>query len=210
MLGFYDMSVTLTKFHWVRHAPVKSIMPGRIYGQRDVGCNLKDTDSLKRLADNLPSDGLWVSSSLSRTKKTAKGIAEQGGFTIKLLAYKELMEQNFGLWQSKTWDDLEEDPAAKAFWDDPAGLCPPDGESFETVCKRVSKCITHLANKHAGQDIICVTHAGTIRAALAQSLDMSPTAALRLQIDTLSLSRIDHIADTDRGHSFTVSSVNHL
>ncbi len=202
------MSVTVTKFHWVRHAPVKSIMPGRIYGQRDVGCNLKDTDSLKRVADLLPDDAVWVTSSLSRTKKTAKAVAEQRNWTIKPLAYKQLMEQNFGLWQSKTWDELDEDPQSAAFWEDPAGMCPPDGESFETVCTRVQKMVTHLAKKYPGQNIICVTHAGTIRAAIAQALDMTPTAALRLQIDTLSLSRIDHIDDPERGETWSVGGVN--
>lgn len=202
------MSVCITKFWWVRHAPVKSLAAGRIYGQRDVGCNLRDVDSLKKAAAPLPEDALWVTSSLSRTKKTAQALAEQRSWKVKPLAYKDLMEQNFGLWQSKTWDDLDEDADAKAFWDDPAGLCPPDGESFETLCKRVEKCINHLVRKYAGQDIICVAHAGTIRAALAQSLGMSPTAALRLQLDTLSLSKIDHITQEGRPDSWTVKGVN--
>jgi len=187
---------------------VKTMMPGRIYGQRDVACKLNDTDRLKYLAGQLPEDAIWVTSSLSRTKKTAKAVAEQRSWTIRPLAYKELMEQNFGLWQSKTWDDLDEDPAAKAFWDDPAGLCPPDGESFETVCKRVSKTVTHLAQKYAGQEIVCVAHAGTIRAALAQALDMSPSSALRLNIDTLSISKIDHIIDPERDNTWSVKLVN--
>lgn len=202
------MSVAITRFYWIRHAPVKSIMPGRIYGQRDVGCNLKDTDSLKRVAGQLPKEALWVTSSLSRTKKTAKAIADQVNWTIKPLAYKELMEQNFGLWQSKCWDELEDDAEAKAFWDDPAGTTPPDGESFEALCKRVEKTVLHLAKKYAGQDIVCVTHAGTIRAAIAQALDMSPSAALRLKIDTLSLSHIDHIAETHKDPTWAVHSVN--
>jgi alpha-ribazole phosphatase len=202
------MNLSITKFWWVRHAPVKSLAEGRIYGQRDVGCTLSDVDSLIKAAAPLPENALWVTSSLSRTKKTAQALAEQRGWSVKPLAYKELMEQNFGLWQSKSWDELDEDPQAKAFWDDPAGLCPPDGESFETVCKRVQKCITHLARKYAGQDIICVAHAGTIRAAIAQALDMSPTAALRLQLDTLSLSLIDHIAQDDRADSWVVKGVN--
>jgi len=202
------MNIAITKFHWVRHAPVKAMMPGRIYGQRDVGCNLKDTDSLKKVADALPEDAIWVTSSLSRTKKTAKAVAEQRGWSIRPLAYKELMEQNFGLWQSKTWDDLEEDPESLSFWDDPAGHCPPDGESFATLCRRVEKCITHLIKKYQGQDIICVAHAGTIRAALAQALDLSPTAALRLKIDTLSLSQISHIRQEGKPDGWSVDGVN--
>ncbi|MDV7339733.1 histidine phosphatase family protein [Terasakiella sp. A23] len=202
------MTITITNFHWVRHAPVKAMMPGRIYGQRDVGCNLKDEASLQKVADLLPEDALWVTSSLSRTKKTAKAVAAMRDWTIRPLAYKELMEQNFGLWQSKTWDDLEDDPESLAFWDDPAGHCPPDGESFETLCKRVEKCIRHLVRKYEGADIICVAHAGTIRAALAQALDITPTAALRLKIETLSISRISHINQEGKPEAWSVGGVN--
>jgi alpha-ribazole phosphatase len=183
------ISIEPTRFYWIRHAPVKAMMPGRIYGQRDVGCNLKDIDSLKRLANLLPENALWVTSTLSRTKKTAKAIAEQKKQTITPLAYKELMEQNFGLWQSKTWDELDDEPETKSFWDDPAHTCPPDGESFGDVCLRVEKCIDHLARKYHTQDIVCVAHAGTIRAAAALALDLSPANALKLKIDTLSISR---------------------
>jgi len=190
------MSFQNTKFIWIRHAPVKAIMPGRIYGQRDVGCNLKNTERLLALADQLPEDAVWVSSSLSRTKKTAKAIGEQKGWKIRPLAYKELMEQNFGLWQSKTWDELEDEPESKDFWDDPAGMCPPDGESFTDLCGRVEKCINHLAKKYKGQTLVCVTHAGTIRAAIAQALDMTPTSALKLKIDTLSISEITQVEDS--------------
>lgn len=202
------MSVTATTFWWVRHAPVKAMMPGRIYGQRDLGCNLKDVDRLKALADQLPTEAVWVTSTLSRTKKTAKAIAEQQKKPIKTLAYKELMEQNFGLWQSKTWDDLEEEGEAEAFWADPANLTPPEGESFALMCKRVQKCVTHLHKKYAGQHVICVAHAGTIRAALAQALDLSPEQALRFKIDTLSLSRIQHFVQDGRAESWAIDGIN--
>jgi len=202
------MTMTTTNFWWVRHAPVKAIMPGRIYGQRDVGCDLKDTDRLKQIADQLPKDAIWVTSSLSRTKKTAKAIAEQGGYSIRSLAYKELMEQNFGLWQSKTWDDLDEDEAAAAFWLDPAGTCPPDGESFEKLCQRVEKCINHLIKTYPGQDIVCVAHAGTIRAAIAQALGISAQNALRLKIDTLSISHLQHFKEEGKVDNWAVHGIN--
>lgn len=198
----------ITRFFWVRHAPVKAMMPGRIYGQRDVGCSLKDTDRLQYLADELPTDALWVTSTLSRTKKTAKAIATQRDERPALHAYKELMEQNFGLWQSKTWDELNEEPETQVFWNDPAGTCPPDGESFVTLCQRVAKTIDHLQNKHEGKDIICVTHAGTIRAAIAKALNITPSDALRLKVDTLSLTHIDYIKDPKGGDNWMVHNIN--
>jgi alpha-ribazole phosphatase len=52
--------------------------------------------------------------------------------------------------------------------------------------------VTGLAGLPAG-DAVLVVHSGTIRAALAIALDLSPDAALRFVIDPLSLTRIDRL-----------------
>lgn len=202
------MTISITDFYWVRHAPVKAVMPGRIYGQRDVGCSLKDKDALKKCAAQLPDDGVWVTSTLSRTKKTATALGKIKGHAVRCEGYRELMEQNFGLWQSKCWDELDEDPEAAHFWQDPAGTCPPDGESFTQVCKRVAHCTDHLARKYDRQTLICVTHAGTIRAALAQALDLSPAVALRFKIDTLSVCHLQRIAEVGKPTTWAVLGIN--
>lgn len=207
------MTQVATRFWWVRHAPVKAMIEGRIYGQRDVGCRLTDTDTQARLAAILPLEtGVWVSSSLSRTKKTAHAIAAQANQQVRPLAYKELREQNFGLWQGKAWDELEEeDPSVAEFWADPAGHCPPEGESFVNVCKRVQHCVDHLVKSYQGQDVICVAHGGTIRAALAQALDLSPAIALRFGCAPYSLTKItQYTAHEGQEASWAVEQVNQL
>lgn len=198
------MSDGLTRFFWVRHAPVKAMIAGRIYGQRDVGCDVRDEAALLKTANALPQDAIWVTSKLSRTKKTAYALAKQRGWHVKLLPYKELMEQNFGLWQSQTWDDLNDDPTAHAFWQDPVGHCPPDGESYQAMCQRVQNCIRHLCKKYQGQDLVCVAHAGTIRAALAMALDLDLEKSLRLNVETLSVSRLEYFQQGDDTGSWSV------
>lgn len=175
------------------------MIAGRIYGQRDVGCDLRDEKTLKALSAKLPDGAVWVTSRLSRTKKTAYALAAQAGYQVKLLPYKELMEQNFGLWQSQTWDELSDDPQAMAFWQDPVGHCPPDGESYAQMCKRVQNCIRHLCKTYTGRDLVCVAHAGTIRAAVALALDLDLEASLRLNVETLSLNRLEYFTnDSDK------------
>jgi len=44
-------------------------------------------------------------------------------------------------------------------------------------------------------DVIVVAHAGTIRAALALALELSPDRALSFVIDPLSLTRLDRLDD---------------
>ena len=203
-------SSSLTTFHWIRHAPVKSMIPGRIYGQRDVACDLKNDVPLKKLAHLFPHDAIWVTSTLMRTKKTAKAIQSHMEERPSLLSYKELNEQNFGLWQSKTWDELGEDETARSFWNDPVTTCPPDGESFADLHHRVQRTITHLCKKYSGRHLICVAHAGTIRSAIAESLNLSLNQAMKFKIDPLSYSQLSLYQDTKGTNEWSISHINLL
>ena len=50
-----------------------------------------------------------------------------------------------------------------------------------------------LAKLTAG-DVVLVVHSGTIRAALAVALELTPEQALRFAVEPLSLTRIDRVA----------------
>ncbi len=62
---------------------------------------------------------------------------------------------------------------------------------------------------------MAVAHGGSIRAAVALALDLSPEKALSLTVDNCSLTRLDHIAGaagshaSERGDSWRVSQLNH-
>jgi len=61
---------------------------------------------------------------------------------------------------------------------------------------------------HAGRDIVAVAHGGSIRAAVAHALGLAPEAALALSVDTLSLTRLDHIAGPGAGQDWRVAQLN--
>lgn len=105
----------------------------------------------------------------------------------------DLAEQDFGRWQGRSWLDLEtaKDPDLAAFWGDPAGTTPPGGESFASMIERVAAAMENLTAAQAGRDILAIVHAGTVRAALATALDITPAQALRFAVQPLSLTRID-------------------
>ena len=107
----------------------------------------------------------------------------------------DLIEQHFGRWQGHGWDELAAaaDPDLAGFWHNPATATPPGGESFAAMLERVRGAIERLTGEYAGRDIIAVTHAGTIRAALAMALDIPAESALCFAIDPLSLTRIDGV-----------------
>jgi alpha-ribazole phosphatase len=208
------MSETTTRFWWVRHAPVPH--GGRIYGHLDLSCDCYETSVFAGLAEQLPSNAIWVTSNLRRTHETAAAIIRAGLPGPQAipgpdaLALADLAEQNFGEWQSLTYEELSlsRNGDFHRFWHAPAHEAPPGGESFLAVAARVSRAIHRLAETYAGSDIIAVAHGGTIRAALGLALSLDPEAALAISIDNCSITRIDRIEGPGLGHGWRVVTVN--
>ncbi|MBM3542777.1 MAG: histidine phosphatase family protein [Alphaproteobacteria bacterium] len=185
---------TVTRWWWVRHAPVADD-GGRIYGQLDLVADVSDRAAFQSLAQRLPKDAVWLTSHLSRTRDTAQAIVREGLTAPAFKADAELAEQSFGDWQGQPRREIYARFSAwPGFWLAPADHAPPGGESFAQMVARVRAAVRGHTSAHAGRDIVAVTHGGTIRAALAVALDLAPAAALGFSVDNLSLTRLDHIA----------------
>jgi alpha-ribazole phosphatase len=180
------------RWWWVRHAPSK-VAPGVIAGSSDVECELP-SDPVWSVG--LPLEAIWLASPLKRAVATANFLSGKQ----KLRLIPEFAEQDFGIWEGKSWSDPAIDPA---FWNDPANAQPPGGESFSQLAQRVSQAITAINLERKTGDILVVAHAGPIRAALALALDLTPDQALRFAIDPLSLTRLDYL-----GQGWRVGGVN--
>lgn len=187
---------SVTRWWWLRHAPVPCPQ-GRIHGCLDVACDLSDEEDFRWLAGRLPVNPVLVESGLIRCRQTAGALETAGLLLPPPQVEPQLMEQDFGHWQGRSWLELEaaKDPDLAAFWQDPAATAPPGGESFAAVMARVAEAVARLGREHAGRDILAIAHAGTIRAALALALDLTPAAALRIAVQPLSLTRLDATGD---------------
>lgn len=200
-----------TRWWWIRHAPVVG-HDGRLYGRRDVAADLSDITALKTLAEKLPERAVWIASPLMRTVNTAQTLAalhaESGSLPI-IHIEPDIIEQDFGGWQGKTYGEIAELQGGEThpLWFAPAEVTPEGGESFVATMKRVAGAIERLTGAHAKSEIVAVAHAGVIRAAVAHALDLSAETALRLAIEPLSLTRLDHIAGKD-GVYWHVMGVN--
>ena len=196
--------MTETRWWWIRHAPVIN-RGGRIYGQDDPECDCSDTETFRALAGLLPEGAVWVTSHLSRTQRTAESILAHLARAPEPppIAEPALAEQHFGDWQGLTHAELaaRRDGAWHRFWLAPADHAPPGGESFADLVARVAAAIERLSAEHAGRDIVAVTHGGTIRAAVAHALGLSPEAALSITVDNCALTRLDHIAGPPGSHA---------
>ena len=183
-----------TRWYFIRHAPVDN-PEGRIYGASNPPANVSDLRSFEILAQRLPVNAVSVTSHLLRTHQTL-GSIENSGLKIKRsFTDKRLGEQDFGDWVGKTYDEAQKlfGDSYNQFWLAPVTEKPPNGESFLEVLARVQNCVKELTLKFKGEDIICVAHGGSIRAALALALGLNGDQAISFSIDNLSTTLIDYI-----------------
>lgn len=190
------MSAGAARWWLVRHAPVPC-PHGRIHGQLDVTCDTSDDEDFRQLAKRIPNQSLLIESGLMRCRQTVGALETAGLVLLPPVIEPDLVEQNFGRWQGRSWLELEtaKDPDLEAFWRDPAHAVPPGGESFAQMCARVAAAIGRISEQHMDRDILAVVHAGTIRAALAFALKLEPEQALGFAVRPLSLTRIDGTPD---------------
>ncbi len=169
----------------IRHAPV--LGPKGVIHDSDAPADLSDDATLAALRATLPAGAALFASPSARTLQTAAALG------LHPVAEPDFREQDFGEWTGRRHDDLVREPGAAYpdFWRAPADSRPPDGESFVEQVVRVRDGLARLPPG----DVILVVHSGTIRAALAVALEITPDQALRFAIDPLSLTRIDRLTN---------------
>jgi alpha-ribazole phosphatase len=201
-----------TSWWWIRHAPVRGT-EGRLNGQLDLDCDTQDDDSFRTLAAALPRDAISIVSSLKRTRQTFDAINAAGAGLPEPVVEPDFAEQSFGRWEGLSWAEMQarDAEAYAAFWRNPTRNAPPGGESFEAQMRRTAAAIARFTAAFAGRDIVCVSHGGTIRAAVAAALGLAPEAAMAIVIDNLSLTRLslvyDRLLSLGRG-AWLVQAVN--
>src|SRR5690606_7308091 len=134
----------------------------------------RDTACFAALADLLPRGAHWVTSHLRRTRQTAAAIAAAGQDIGEPTVEPALGEQNFRSWQGQERALVASGDAARRFWLAPASTRPPGGESFVDLIARVQPAILRLVDGHSGENLCLVAHGGTIRAAVALALGLTP------------------------------------
>jgi broad specificity phosphatase PhoE len=92
-------------------------------------------------------------------------------------------EVNFGAWEGRMWDDIRnDDPDALAAWlNDFLTVAPPGGESFHQVQSRVVSALRRI-DPVRSDNLLVVTHAGVIRAAVCAFSDLPLRRAFELEV----------------------------
>jgi alpha-ribazole phosphatase len=190
--------VVVTRWWWVRHAPVRND-GGNIYGQTDIACDTGDREVFEAVAKILPRQAVWVASSLMRTHQTAEAIWATGFPRPAAMPHEAAFaEQHLGQWQGMNRAAFLASRPVGSHWfagiDEPA----PGGESFMDLYNRACSAIDRLNLEHAGKDVIAVGHGGTIKAAVGLALGGLPEKGLAFDIDNCSVTRLDHFASSGK------------
>jgi broad specificity phosphatase PhoE len=107
--------------------------------------------------------------------------------TLGLAANVEhaLADVDYGRWRGRRLLELADDePDALAAWTRDPSAAPPGGESFDAVRLRVGAWLDALDKPG---NVIAVTHAGVIRAALMHVLQMPSAAFTRIEVPPLAV-----------------------
>jgi probable phosphoglycerate mutase len=141
------------------------------------------------IADRLtggPFDGLY-SSDLGRAVKTARIIADRVGLDIVTDA--RLRERNLGILQGISLRQFErEHPQEYArFRSGDPDYVIPSGESVRQRHERCVACATELAGRHAGRQILIVTHGGILDSFFRHALQLPLTVPRRFSLFNASI-----------------------
>lgn len=170
----------------IRHTKTAA-SPGLCYGQSDIELAGSFLDEFARLQEKLPelaADCPVFTSPLTRCLQLAGKISDN------VTEDERLMELNFGDWEGQRFDAIE--PGLLQHWTDNfVDTAPPNGESFEDLYLRTGGFWQDLLATEAEQ-VLVVTHAGTIRALLARILTLPLANAFQLRINLGSLHKLQH------------------
>jgi len=93
-----------------------------------------------------------------------------------------LKEMHFGDWEMQPWDNIPRQELDR-WGNDYVDAAPPGGETYGQLHRRATHFLNDLTcSKHVGP-VLVVTHAGVIRALLAEVLNLPLREAFRFYLD---------------------------
>lgn len=173
----------------IRHTQTAA-EPGLCYGQTDVSLASSFADELSAVKGKVPqatAESFTVSSPLTRCLHLA------GHLSKNVIIDPRLSELHFGDWEGRRFDEIE--PDLLRHWTDHfVDTAPPNGESFTDLHQRLGGFWQDLI-KQPHEQAFVVTHAGAIRALLAQVLGLPLANAFQFRIDLGSVHKLRHRND---------------
>jgi len=127
-------------------------------------------------------------SPMERTQETAAPIAR--ACKLRVRTHSGLIEADFGKWTGKNLSALRKLPEWTTVQRYPSGFRFPGGESFPEMQTRMTGAVAELVAKHPGEKIVAVSHADTIKAAVADAAGTPLDLFQRIVISPCSISAV--------------------
>jgi broad specificity phosphatase PhoE len=121
------------------------------------------------------------SSPQRRARETAEPIARTLGLPVEIAPRMD--ELDVGLWTGASFEKLNRSPQWEAWNSKRSSTRPPKGESMQELQKRVLDHLATLECEHPGEDIVLVSHAEPIRAAILHYRGLSLDAFAQVKVD---------------------------
>jgi probable phosphoglycerate mutase len=184
-----------TRLYLVRHGETLANREYRYIGTRDEPLSAHGQTQALQLAEalaGLPIAAVY-SGPLQRAYHTALPIAARHRLEVQKV--DDLRECDFGLWEGLSRAEvLQRSPGDNQRlreWEHNTSVAPPGGESFEALQQRVCVAVDRLAQAHANQAIVLVSHVGPIKVLLSTALGAPLSSAFRIFLDPATISVVD-------------------
>lgn len=168
--------MTATRLYIVRHGATQLSAEDRFSGAAGVELSEAGRWQATRLGERLRREKLTAlySSPLSRSVETASIV---GGFCALSVQTRDgLREIHHGRWEELTRDDVVARYGDEyAAWEkDPFTFAPEGGEPGVSVLARALPVIREIVARHAGEQVVIVSHKATIRLVISSLLGFDP------------------------------------
>ena len=145
----------------------------------------------------LPKNSVVFTSPLSRAIKTYMKVNSLRRLSKnKHKIDSRVTEQDLGSWAGMKYKELIKKTKKLGVYSDnwlmDFNFCPPGGESFIQLQKRVDFFLSEIIKKYEKKNVIIFSHGGPIRAAISIALNIKDKQVLPIIIDNTKLTRIDY------------------
>jgi len=160
----------------IRHTPV-AVGKDTCYGQSDVSLAESFPKDFTYYENQLPSDfDVVYCSPLKRCTDLASALKCE-----KIRIENALLEMNFGDWENKKWEDLNE-AELNNWMADFVNVKTPNGENLLELAERVKLFLDELRNQQH-KKVLLITHSGVIRCIWSYLLEIPLQNIFKFNVD---------------------------
>lgn len=175
----------------VRHGQTPttgSVLPGRAKGLHLSDTGLAQAARVAQRLGALERVKAVYASPMERTRETAAPIAKACG--VRVRNHAGLIECDFGSWTGRKLSELSKLGAWRTVQRYPSGFRFPKGESFMEMQTRMVGAVADLVARHPGEAVVAVSHADTIKAAVAHAMGTHLDLFQRIVVSPCSVTAI--------------------